>query len=175
MQTAMSVAMKRAGFNATEATFNVAIARFRNNGGSEERAIELICAAYETPDEGRLISAEPGKEGERQDGPELLRQSGLRSSARSAREPNKIAISAMVRAKEASAKAIFAVNGIDIRQFTIGACLSEGKRKGKEHYILSVIGGMYKHLPHTMHVHELMGDDELTKLVRQAEAYANAA
>lgn len=201
-QTVLASAMKKVGFNATEATFSVAIAKFRNNGGSKERALALIDAAYELPDEsqaagadkasmnpadvgangkakshppeGRLISAEPEKNGRDGVGHRAPAE-GRITGAPPAREPNKVAISAMIRAKDVAAKAIFTVNGIDIRQFTLGACRSERYRKGREHYVLSIIVGKFKHLPDTTKVGDVMGDEELRTLIPQAEAYANAA
>jgi hypothetical protein len=72
------------------------------------------------------------------------------------------------------ANLILLINGIDIRNFTLGACRSEAHRKGKEHYVLSVIAGLTKHLPDTMHVKDAITDDDLKSIVRQGEAFSNA-
>lgn len=58
-QTAFAAAFARAGGpSANEAAFTVAIAAFRNNGGSFERAVALLQAAYGMGNEGQCRRAQ---------------------------------------------------------------------------------------------------------------------
>lgn len=59
--TAFAAAMIRAGGpSANEAEFSVAIAKFQNNGGSYERALALLAAAYGKGSEGQCMRAIDG-------------------------------------------------------------------------------------------------------------------
>lgn len=82
---------------------------------------------------------------------------------------------AIASAQKPALKAILLIDGIDIRNFTLGQCRSDAYTKRKEHYILSVLASKYKHLPDTKRVGDVANDGELQSLVRQGEEFADAA
>lgn len=91
------------------------------------------------------------------------------------RDPTPVDLAAMKAARTTAANAILKIDGIDLREWTIGQALSAARKKGKEHYVLSVLGGMYKHLPHDRTFRDVATDDVIQNVVKQAEAYGNAA
>lgn len=81
---------------------------------------------------------------------------------------------AAARAVEARiATVIMSIDGVDIREWTIGQCLTAAKRKGHEAYVLSVIGNDYKHLPHHKRVGDVAADGVLQSIVEQGRAHVD--
>lgn len=220
-ETAISAAMQRAGgITSRDARFDVAIAEFQNNGGSEEQAIERVRAAYRMLGEGHGTSAERGQNGlanaqhtngdgeamsnepighqydaspspthREQDGPKSCADEGQIQLAapvrvpsaqplrilQPSREPSRTDVAAMTTARKAAAEVILKIDGIDIRDLTVGFCISMARAKGMQARVLGQLGERLKHLPHTTRVGDLIHDDELKRIVRDAKEIANAA
>lgn len=74
-----------------------------------------------------------------------------------------------------SAAAVLLKSGEAVRELTIGYCISEGRRRTSDAYMLRVLGNRYGHLPHSMTIAEAgVNDADLRSLQAQAEAHANA-
>jgi hypothetical protein len=74
-----------------------------------------------------------------------------------------------------TAKAIIRIDGDDILDWTIGRALSIARHKGIENYVLSTLGGMFRHERHTKTFREVTTEGLIRSVVQQAKAYADAA
>jgi hypothetical protein len=82
-------------------------------------------------------------------------------------EPSSAALSAAARVAHASARtALMIIDGRDIREWTIGQCLTAGRHKSREARVLTVIGDRLRHLTHTERVGNILGDDALKEIIR---------
>lgn len=86
-------------------------------------------------------------------------------------DPN-IRRSAMLKVANHVADVIMMIDGQDIREWTVGQCLTAGRRKSHEAYVLRVIGNQYRHLDHTKKIGDLMTDAVLKSIVEQGRAHA---
>lgn len=80
-QTAMAEAFKASGITPHEAVFNLALARFQNNGGTYERALAMLDAAYGKGIEGRVEHAANGHSKVADDSPTHDGETGRAPSA----------------------------------------------------------------------------------------------
>lgn len=71
------------------------------------------------------------------------------------------------------ATVIMLIEGIDIRDWTIGQCRSSARHKAHEAYVLRVLGNDYNHLDHTKRIGDLVSDQVLMSIVQQGRAYAH--
>lgn len=71
-----------------------------------------------------------------------------------------------------AAKALMVIDGVDIRDWTIGQCLTAARRKGHEAYVLRVIGNRWRHDTHSKTVGSLMNDADIASIVEQGRAEA---
>jgi hypothetical protein len=79
---------------------------------------------------------------------------------------------AMLKVANKVADAIMMIDGQDIREWTVGQCLTAGRRKSHEAYVLRVLGNQYRHLDHTKKIGDLMTDAVLKSIVEQGRAHA---
>lgn len=198
METAIGEKLSaQIGFDSNEAAWRVATSRYLNNGGTIERAHEVL---NELSGGGRVSDAQKGRpefanarqpngdgeaslivpkglpDGANPSPPEREGEAGgrlpqgLRSSAKHSRQ----AKAAALAAANGAAVAILKIDGTELRDFTVGRALSHSRTSRIHSYALGVIGGQLKHLSHTTRIGDVMMDDELKSIVRQAEAYSDA-
>jgi len=67
---------------------------------------------------------------------------------------------------------IMSIDGVDIRDWTIGQCRSAARHKGHEAYVLRVLGNQYQHLDHSKHIRDVATDEVLKSIVEQGRTYA---
>lgn len=70
------------------------------------------------------------------------------------------------------ADVIMSIDGVDIREWTIGQCRSAARHKGHEAYVLRILGNQYGHLDHTKYIKDVVTDQNLKSIVEQGRAYA---
>ena len=79
---------------------------------------------------------------------------------------------AMLKVANRVADVIMMIDGQDIREWTVGQCLTAGRRKKHEAYVLSVLGSQYQHLDHTKKIGDLVSDSVLMSIIEQGRAHA---
>jgi hypothetical protein len=79
---------------------------------------------------------------------------------------------AALKTAQRVATVIMNIDGVDIRDFTIGQCRSAAKHKSHEAYVLRVLGNQYGHLDHTKRIGDLVSDSDLKSIVAQGYEHA---
>lgn len=80
---------------------------------------------------------------------------------------------AALHIKRHVADVIMAIDGVDIRDWTIGQCRSAARHKSHEAYVLRILGNDYNHLDHSKRIGDLVTDQVLMSIVQQGRAYAH--
>lgn len=184
------------GFDSNEAAWRVATSRYLNNGGTVERAhqvLDELLSGGPSSDATGPVKAANARQPNGDDKATVGLPQGQLSHAKSSpmnregealygtlkghsphAKPSRQTKAASKAAWTKAAETILKIDGTDIRDFTVGRALSQSRTSRVHSYALGVIGGQLKHLSHTTRIGDVMLDGELKSIVRQAEAYSDA-
>lgn len=74
--------------------------------------------------------------------------------------------------KHVARKVLMVIDGVDIRDWTVGQCRTAGRHKAHEAYVLRVLGNVWEQQPHSKTIGELMADEAIANIVEQGREHA---